>query len=137
MKTLKLLPFLFLSTTLFSQTTLDEYNYVTKGYLIQRESGLDMNADYSVTYVGAHNRGVQCCILYALYRSDHTIAAYMVEYLRTDTSQHTFYCFPHPSSDQSVKDLFWSSLVPDQAENYSEDLQMILFTINQFVLKWS
>ena len=35
-----------LSTRSFAQTSLEEYNYVTKGYQVQLESGLDMKKGY-------------------------------------------------------------------------------------------
>lgn len=36
----------FFSVTLFGQTTEEEYNYLTKGYKVQIESGLDMKKGY-------------------------------------------------------------------------------------------
>ena len=38
--------FLFSVSYSFSQTTMEEYNYITKGYKIQTESGLDMKKGY-------------------------------------------------------------------------------------------
>jgi hypothetical protein len=38
-----------------SPTTLDEYNYMTKGYRIQVESGLDMKKGYLWKDIGEHN----------------------------------------------------------------------------------
>lgn len=49
MKTLLSLAFLMVCTITFAQgTTQEEYNYVTKGYKIQQESGLDMKKGYSI-----------------------------------------------------------------------------------------
>ena len=37
----------------FSQTTLEEYNYISKGYKIQLESGLDMKRGYLLEDIDA------------------------------------------------------------------------------------
>lgn len=43
-----LLCFALLAASIRAQTTLEEYNYVTKGYQIQVESGLDMKKGYTL-----------------------------------------------------------------------------------------
>ncbi len=67
MKHLLLLLFLVSSSTLVCQldsmlvravpTTMEEYNYMTKGYKIQVESGLDMKKGYSFKDMGEHKIG--------------------------------------------------------------------------------
>lgn len=47
MKKITLLLFLVTSFC-FSQTTLEEYNYITKGYKIAIDSGLDLKSGYSL-----------------------------------------------------------------------------------------
>lgn len=39
-------------TSSFAQTTQEEYNYITKGYKVQLESGLDMKKGYSFKDLG-------------------------------------------------------------------------------------
>ena len=48
MKKLPLLLTFFIFFSGYSQTTLEEYNYMTKGYRIQLESGLDTKKGYQV-----------------------------------------------------------------------------------------
>jgi hypothetical protein len=67
MKHFFLLLILMPSSTLFCQldstlvhaapTTMEEYNYMTKGYKIQVESGLDMKKGYSFEDMGEHKIG--------------------------------------------------------------------------------
>jgi hypothetical protein len=45
------------TTPLASPTTLEEYNYLTKGYHIQITSGLDMKKGYRLDTLGAYSLG--------------------------------------------------------------------------------
>lgn len=45
------------STTTSAPTTEEEYNYLTKGYKIQAESGLDMKKGYLIRDMGAWKEG--------------------------------------------------------------------------------
>ena len=67
MKQLYLLLILMTSSSLVAQldstlarsvpTTMEEYNYMTKGYKIQVESGLDMKKGYFIEDMGEHKIG--------------------------------------------------------------------------------
>jgi len=46
MKTILVTILIFISITVFAQTTELEYNYMTKGYKIQQQAGLDMKRGY-------------------------------------------------------------------------------------------
>ena len=50
-KVLSIFSLLVISSLVFSQTSMEEYNYVTKGLKIQKESGLDMKLGYSIQVI--------------------------------------------------------------------------------------
>ena len=94
------------STQLFSQskttTTEEEYNYVTKGYKVQIESGLDMKKGYSLKDLGEWNlkysdvsRGFA---FKGLYRDNDTIpCAVMAIYQKKRNNKPAiseYYCIP-------------------------------------------
>jgi len=103
---------LVLSVVSFGQTTQEEYNYITKGYKVQIESGLDMKKGYSLKDLGdwgltfgAEKRNVE---FKGLYRTNETKpCAIMMIYKRTDISNGATYyiCIPHPKSEESI----WNS----------------------------
>jgi hypothetical protein len=64
MKKIILLFVLFSSACSYSQTTLDEYNYLTKGYKIALESGLDLKQGYKMFDIYEHDDA-----LYSFYFS--------------------------------------------------------------------
>ncbi len=51
-------------------TTLEEYNYLTKGYSIQVESGLDMKKGYTIEKQGTHDIGDYYFTVMKLMRED-------------------------------------------------------------------
>lgn len=98
---------LLYASTFFGQTTNEEYNYVTKGFKIQIESGLDMKKGYglkkmpdtSVGY-GSMKREVQ---FWLLYRTDELIpCATIMRFNRTDTSFDAYLCIPHLESSEQI-----------------------------------
>lgn len=98
---------LLLTTKLFSQTTQEEYNYITKGYKVQMESGLDMKKGYTLIELGSwgldHNPEHRECTFKGLVRQGQTKpCAIMMIYKRTDVKEGaTFYiCIPTPDSTE-------------------------------------
>jgi len=99
---------LMLSMTAHTQTTLEEYNYLTKGYKIQIESGLDMKKGYTLKYL------LESVIqfktkFYGLYRDDETspCAILAIQDVKTLISPTTYYiCIPHYKSSSEIWDKF-------------------------------
>src|ERR1035437_5469051 len=99
--------FIIYSTTK-AQTTLEEYNYVTKGYKTQLESGLDMKKGYELKQI--HKRmltgkdGVnRQFTMFALVRSaDKSVACYMVKYQNLSENKDKYMCIPDNASDASI-----------------------------------
>lgn len=113
--------FIFTSFYTFSQTTMEEYNYITKGYRIQIESGLDMKKGYILkdyyTYqdtgsldYNARIRNVQFKALYKTGKSKPV--ALMMIWKRTDNGYKGYYCIPQINSSdeiwQKAKDLWYN-----------------------------
>lgn len=109
----------------YSQTTLEEYNYLTKGYKIQIESGLDMKKGYRM--VELHDHGLKKLVgknavkfemgVRGLYR-DKEVApcAILVIFHRSDRDKESFICIPHWKSEQEIWNLFYA-----ESNNFSQE----------------
>ncbi len=133
---------LFLFTALvttnkvFGQTTLEEYNYVTKGYRIQIESGLDMKKGYVFEDIDKQSTREREAVLKVLYRvkdGNATIAAYLIEYKHSG-SPIEYICIPKPNSEVEIMRKYWAQLY-DGTTLASERLQLICFLISKQI-KW-
>lgn len=136
MKTnLVILP-LFFCGVLTAQTTLEEYNYLTKGYKIQIESGLDMKKGYRLEdLMESSVSGTQTDILglstrntmrkmsfKGLYRDgENTPCAVLVIYYRQDTGFSDYLCIPHFDSSLDIWNLYFK-----QIQNYERDAAQAL-----------
>lgn len=95
--------FSFLSR-IHSQTTQEEYNYLTKGYKIQVESGLDVKKGYTIKDLGnwGLNSGSESrsCEFKALIRQGQTTpCAVLLIYKRTDIAEGIKHYICIPSHD--------------------------------------
>ena len=100
------------SVQAFSQTTLEEYNYVTKGYKIQFEGGLDMKKGYRFEEVTQHNTksaflGVMRNTTFkALFRDGETKpCALLCVFSKSSVRGTDYICLPNYASSQQVWDL--------------------------------
>jgi hypothetical protein len=133
--------FVFASVCLSAQTTLEEYNYITKGYKIQMESGLDMKKGYylqplkSVTYNA--NRVSRTFNFKNLVRiQGEKICAIMVEYIKSEQNIHnrwentvTYFCIPAKNSSTEIWELAKkqnTSIQKDLAIAYSWALTLLI-----------
>ena len=112
---------LMVSLTTFSQTTLEEYNYVTKGYKIQQESGLDIKKGYSMVEIDENHSTDRKATLYKFNKLGTTkekarTVAYMIEYEKKGKPKE-YYCVPHKDSDGGIKELFYASLNTPNTDN--------------------
>lgn len=116
MKVIAILSFILLSTfTIDAQTTLEEYNYVTKGYKETVEKGLDLKKGYR--FVDLHenyttntsDKGTikRTMLFKGLYRDgENTPCAIMVIYNRSDNGFKEYVCIPHFNSDKEIWDMY-------------------------------
>ncbi len=120
------------TSSLQAQTTLEEYNYVTKGYKVQIESGLDMKKNYVFEDVETKNTSERTAKLKVLYRTKSgkkEIAAYMVIYNKTGYAKQ-YICIPHPKSEEEILQKYWFMLHSGTA-NDSNRLQLVAYLISR------
>jgi hypothetical protein len=117
-----------------AQTTMEEYNYVTKGYKVQIESGLDMKKGYEFQDLSQSTSGERKVFVKKLIQTSTTnrIAAYLLLYQFGDNKQYI--CIPNPSSPQDVKDAFFASL--NQGRDIpNEKLSLFVWSLSK-ILVW-
>ncbi len=127
---------IFMTCNLNAQTTLEEYNYVTKGYKVQVESGLDMKKGYEiedVDKISTSERKAELKVLYRIKNGTKEIAAYMIIYSR-DFRDTEYICIPNPKSEKDIMDNYWTQLY-NGASFSSERLQLIAYLISCH-MKW-
>lgn len=123
MKKLFYLLFLF-SISVFSQkrsTTIEEYNYITKGYKIQLESGLDMKSGYTLknvkqnfssTFKIAGLPVLRKTSFKVLYKDDEKMpCAVMMICERKDNGYKEYFCLPSANSN------LWETFYEDYTKN--------------------
>ena len=103
---------LLLSAVTFvkSQTTEEEYNFITKGYKVQLESGLDMKKGYTLKDLGSWSLnfgtdGTRDASFKGLYKDNATKpCAIMLIYKRPSTGYTEYYCIPTTDAPQALWD---------------------------------
>jgi hypothetical protein len=123
------------STKIFGQTTLEEYNYVTKGYKVQLESGLDMKKNYELENIDEATAGERTVTLIKLIKSTATqkkTVAYMLTY-KKGSGITEYICIPHPSSDNEIKELYWKALYSGEGDS-SFRLQLMTYVLSRTLI---
>ena len=117
------------------QTTMEEYNYVTKGYKVQIESGLDMKKGYefkSIDTVSTKIATAEMKILYRLKENKKDIAAYLIIYKR-EARNIEYICIPNPKSDDEIIKKFYSVLWDGYSEASSKG-QLISIILSRHLI---
>jgi len=125
-----------MTTKVFGQTSLEEYNYVTRGYKIQVESGLDMKKGYQFEDIDKQTTKEREAVLKVLYRikeGNKVIAAYLIIYKRSGLPTE-YICIPNPNSGEEIMNKYWTQLY-DGTSLASERLQLISYLISKR-MKW-
>ncbi len=128
--------FIVLSTTkMYSQpTTQEEYNYVTKGYKVLRESGLDMKQGYAMISIDTVSTSIASAELLGFYRikdNKKEIAAYCIIYKRTNRATE-FICVPNPKSEKEIRQSYYTALWDGYSEASSKG-QLISILLSQHI----
>lgn len=98
-----ILAFTLITTIAFGQkfkmplpTTEEEYNYMTKGYKVQIENGLDMKKGYKITDLPENRIGQYSFAFKALVRVDSKEVAGIIVIAKSNVSGKTYYLgIPH------------------------------------------
>ncbi|MES2431701.1 MAG: hypothetical protein V4556_12245 [Bacteroidota bacterium] len=133
--------FLFLLTfiitfTSFSQTTMEEYNYVIKGYKILKDAGLGDKKGYKMIDVDNTSSGERTAYLKKLLKitgKTRKIVAYLVIYQKQGDAEQ-YICVPSQNSSQWVSDSYWEILHKPKTDD-SERLRLITFLLSRH-LTW-
>lgn len=124
----------------YPSTTIEEYNYLTKGYRIQKDSGLDMKSGYSFVNLSTKVRGSYTFFFKALKRDEKNEVAAILVQAYSDVSGKTYY-LAMPFNNQMLKDKFeddirdWDeSMTTAFAQAWSDmssNLMILFFTQNK------
>lgn len=135
-----------------AQTTEEEYNYVTKGYQIQLQSGLDMKKGYELRDVAFRQSDVITSKLdstetqttdvaklwvKALWKQNgpsKKVVAYMLITQYNDGLKQ-YYCVPHPGSKSEIQQKFWDALEIKKSIYDQSKARLIIYTLSN-LLKW-
>lgn len=126
-----------------AQTTLEEYNYLTKGFKIQQDAGLDMKKGYKLVDQKIlslrEGNNVRKGTLKALFREKKEtleLAAYLLVY-QLNNEPPVYYCIPNPYSRSEVIKLYLDAMYDgNERTNNSYRLQLINYVCVQ-VMKWN
>lgn len=129
--------FISIAVSSFSQTSQEEYNYITKGYKVQIESGLDMKKGYSFEDIDLRKTSERTAQLKAFYKTKEgnkkELVAYMIIYTRSGKASE-YICIPHPKSEDSIMKQYWKQL-HEEGTDSSMRLQLISYLISTN-MKW-
>ena len=112
------------------KTTIEEYNYLTTGYAIQINSGLDMKKGYEIYNIDTKTSGGRTAELKCLIRTNtpaKEIAAYFIIYKMNNKVQD-YICIPGPHSDNDILDKYFNRLYNTAFS--SEKLQLISYLLS-------
>lgn len=127
MKKCVLVVVVFLMTiTVFSQdnrsiTTIEEFNYITKGYAIQLESGLDMKRGYKLKTKLKHSSTFgkkRTTEFYDLFKdgSERPVAIMVVFFMDELPNAKSYFCIPGFHSEPDVWQIavnYWAQMSKD------------------------
>ncbi len=106
--------FLFIAIACFASfakaqgTTQEEYNYVSKGYKIQVESGLDMKKGYKIVETERMLDDVQVKFLFR--ESDQTLAATIIVWHAKFFNKDYYVCLPNSKASKELWQSFYISM---------------------------
>ena len=93
-----------------SQTTPEEYNYLTKGYKIQLDAGLDMKSGYSFTDIGTFNTQQRSCTFKALVKQSSNKKVATLCIFHAANNDTYYFCLPTNGSPDIVFEDYRNSL---------------------------
>ena len=116
---------MWVSSSANAQTTEEEYNYITKGYKIQIESGLDMKKGYRFEDVdswGLKYSGFERNASFKmLYRDgEKKPCAILMKLDRTNTTFEAYLCIPHYFSDDQIWKRAYNDFVTIGSNDWTE-----------------
>jgi hypothetical protein len=99
-----------------SQTTTEEYNYLTKGYKTQIENGLDMKKGYALAGNSTYSYGGRRCEFKNLIKTSSDVAVAVLVIFYAQNGDSYYFCIPSAGSDPQLFEEYLNSL--KQIDNY-------------------
>ena len=128
------------SLSAMGQTTQEEYNYITKGYKIQVESGLDMKKGYSFyelhpTILKWSEKESRNCYFKALIRDGESKpCAIMMIYKKFDVGAEYYICIPTLNTPDDI----WQQTFQDLIKiSEAEDAKQLMHAMVWSLMKLS
>lgn len=90
-------------------TTLEEYNYITKGYKVQIQSGLDMKKGYDVKLINSYEIEGRKVVYYELIKDGKDLRAIMSVFTGKD-GRTSYFCIPLGNCDLQLYNSYLSSI---------------------------
>jgi hypothetical protein len=90
-------------------TNLEEYNYVTKGYKVQIQSGLDMKKGYDVKLINSYEIEGRKVVYYELIKDGKDLRAIMSVFTGRD-GRTSYFCIPLGDCDKLLYNSYLSSI---------------------------
>lgn len=90
-------------------TTLEEYNYITKGYKVQIQSGLDMKKGYDVKLLNTFVIEGRKIVYYELIKDGKDLRAIMSVFTGKD-GRTAYFCIPLGDCEKVLNDSYLSSI---------------------------
>ncbi len=125
MKYLILIIFILVTFASRSQTTNQEYNYITKGYKIQVESGLDPKSEYIFKDFGTFSSLARSCQFIGLYRKKSGKLAGTMAIFNDLNGRKYYFCIPAKGSSEELFYDYKKSL--SLLDGYSSTIDYIYF----------
>ena len=83
-------------------TTIEEYNYITKGYKTMIESGLDMKKGYGFKELGLYSTSARNCTFKALYRDKESKPCGILCVFKRLDGGYCYLCIPTSDASQEI-----------------------------------
>ena len=140
---------LFNFVTVLGQTTEEEYNYLTKGYQLDKETGRDIKSGYEIEEIhkGSSSINVGGKTIYRrtkVYRfikiDESRTVALLFEFKRADTNYSRFVCLPSADSDQAIlsksqSDFFDDESIDGNNAQYVQYLWATMKALGEYVMQ--
>ena len=113
-----------------SGTSADEYKYLTKGYVYQKEMGLDGKAGYAVKPLFTASNGLAFSGLFK--DSNNDLKGVLLEMRRAEGKPH-YICLPNNNSQNAIRGMYENDLKQklSLAEKEAFDKALLEFAMNQ------
>ncbi len=108
--TITLVLFLATLTSFAEKTTVEDYNYLTKGLKFQLENGLGIKQGYDLKEIGKFDNDKEKCKIWAFYKKDNETEIRAVLITIESDNQVTYLCMPTQESDTEILQASYDSI---------------------------